>query len=70
MKLATFSTAIDDRYLEDYIPGVTHEFGDIVVDVAEIIEFASRYDPQAIHVDPGAAATGPFGGIIASGWQG
>lgn len=67
--MTTFSTAIDDRYFEDYVVGATYEFGDIAVDAAEIIEFASRYDPQAIHTDPAAAATGPFGGIIASGWQ-
>jgi len=69
MKLATFSTAIDDRYLEDYIPGATYQFGDIGVDAEEIVEFASRYDPQAIHLDPAAAEKGPFAGLIASGWQ-
>jgi acyl dehydratase len=69
MNRTRFSTAIDDRYLDDYIPGATYEFGDISVDAAEIISFAERYDPQAIHTDPVAAATGPFGGIIASGWQ-
>ena len=36
---------------------------------AEIIEFANRYDPQLIHTDPSFAARGPFGGLIASGWQ-
>ena len=68
MTLATFSTAIDDRYLEDYIPGTTYEFGDIAVDADEIVGFASRYDPQGKHTDPIAAAAGPFGGLIASGW--
>ena len=68
MTLATFSTAIDDRYLEDYVPGTTYEFGDIAVDAEEIVGFASRYDPQAKHTDPVAAAAGPFGGLIASGW--
>lgn len=68
MNQATFSTAIDDRYLEDYVPGASYEFGDIEVDAAEIIEFASRYDPQGKHTDLVAAAAGPFGGLIASGW--
>ena len=27
------------------------------------------YDPQSMHVDPVAAAQGPFGGLIASGWH-
>jgi acyl dehydratase len=66
---AGFVSAIDDRYFEDYVPGSLHEFGDIAVDAAEIIEFAQRYDPQDFHTDPEAAAKSRFGGLIASGWQ-
>jgi acyl dehydratase len=58
-----------DRYFEDYLPGAVHEFGSIQVKEADIIEFAGRYDPQQFHVDPAAAAHGPFGGLIASGWH-
>jgi acyl dehydratase len=36
---------------------------------AEIVEFATRFDPQPIHVDAAYAAAGPFGGLIASGWH-
>jgi acyl dehydratase len=36
---------------------------------AEIIAFAKEYDPQPFHVDPVAAAAGPVGGLIASGWH-
>ena len=36
---------------------------------AEIIAFAREYDPQPFHTDPVGAAGGPFGGLIASGWQ-
>ncbi len=68
MTHATFSSAIDDRYFEDYLAGSTYEFGEIEVGEAEIIEFAKRYDPQDFHTDPAAAAKGPFGGLIASGW--
>jgi len=64
-----FSTSIDDRYFEDYVPGSVFEFGDAPVTEADIIDFARRYDPQYIHTDPEAAAHGPFGGLIASGWQ-
>ncbi len=49
-------------YLEDFVPGSVHEFGPTVVDEAEIIDFARRYDPQPIHTDPEWARTGPFGG--------
>jgi acyl dehydratase len=58
-----------DRYFEDYVPGSTFEYGSVKVTEQEIIEFATKFDPQPFHVDPVAAATGPFGGLIASGWH-
>ena len=58
----------DDRYFEDYLPGSVFEYGEIRVEEAEIVEFARRYDPQLIHIGRDAAASGPFGGLIASGW--
>jgi acyl dehydratase len=64
----TFATPIDDRYFEDYIPGAVHEFGNIAVEEAEMMEFARRYDPQPFHIDPVAAKKSVFGGLIASGW--
>ncbi len=57
------------RYFEDYPPGLVMEFGDVLVDPEEIVDFASRYDPQPMHTDPAAAAAGQFGGLIASGWH-
>ncbi|WP_410670537.1 MaoC family dehydratase [Amycolatopsis sp. cmx-4-68] len=58
-----------DRYFEDYVPGVTYDCGSVEVSEADILEFARHYDPQSFHVDPAAAAKGPFGGLIASGWH-
>lgn len=58
-----------ERYFEDYHVGETYQFGTAVVDEAEVLEFARRYDPQPIHTDPAFAAQGPFGGLIASGWH-
>jgi acyl dehydratase len=57
------------RYFEDYVPGYTVDCGSITVSEADIIAFAKEYDPQPFHVDPVAAADGPFGGLIASGWH-
>jgi acyl dehydratase len=57
------------RYFEDYAPGATHDCGSVRVDQAEIISFAKEFDLQPLHVDPEAAARGPYGGLIASGWQ-
>jgi acyl dehydratase len=62
-------TAADDRYLDDFVRGAVYEYGPVTVGEAEIIEFARKYDPQPIHVDPDWARTGPFGGLIASGWH-
>jgi acyl dehydratase len=56
-------------YFEDYVPGIVREFGSITVSESEIVDFGKRYDPQDFHVDPVAAANGPFGGLIASGWH-
>ncbi len=57
------------RYFEDYVPGLTVDCGAFSISEAEIIAFAKEYDPQPFHTDPVAAAAGPFGGLIASGWQ-
>ena len=56
-------------YFEDYVPGRTAECGSFSLSEAEIIAFAKEYDPQPFHTDPVAAADGPFGGLIASGWH-
>jgi len=58
-----------ERYFEDYHVGMVSEFGEVVVTADEIVEFARRYDPQPMHIDPASAAQGPFGGLIASGWH-
>lgn len=57
------------RYWEDFRIGDTTEVGPVTVSEAEIVEFATRYDPQPFHVDPVAAAQTPYGGLIASGWH-
>jgi acyl dehydratase len=35
----------------------------------EIIQFAKAYDPQWFHTNIAAAKTGPFQGLIGSGWM-
>jgi acyl dehydratase len=65
----TFTRSISDRYFEDYVEGDVHHFGKIAVEADELIAFAKRFDPQAMHTDPEAAKNTPFGGLIASGWH-
>jgi acyl dehydratase len=60
---------LKDRYFEDYREGEQFEFGNHLITEEEIIEFASRYDPQPFHIDKVAAVNTIFGGLIASGWM-
>jgi acyl dehydratase len=66
---ADFAVPRTDRYFEDYVTGAVYDYGYVSVTEPEIIEFARSFDPQPMHVDPEYAVTGPFGGIIASGWH-
>ena len=69
MANSTFNIPIDERYFEDYVPGSVYEFGSIVVEEKDIIDFARRFDPQVFHMDPEGAKKTRFGGLIASGWH-
>ncbi len=57
-----FAVPIEQRWFEDFVPGAVYEFGQADVTEAEIVDFASRFDPQPIHLDRGAAAAGPSPG--------
>jgi acyl dehydratase len=57
------------KYLEDIREGEIWQSRPIVIEEDEMVVYAKANDPQPIHVDPNAARNGPFGGIIASGWQ-
>jgi acyl dehydratase len=56
------------RYFEDYIPGQIAETSTWTMMAADIIRFATEFDPQPMHIDP-AAAQLITGGLIASGWH-
>lgn len=55
------------RPAEELPVGQPVDCGSHEISEAEILEFAQHWDPQYFHVDPQAAATSEFGGIIASG---
>jgi acyl dehydratase len=57
------------RYWEDFHVGDVTDLGPVEVDRDEVVEFARKYDPQPFHTDEEAAADGPFGGLVASGWH-
>ena len=69
MNKSSFTSSPDNRYFEDYVAGSAHEFGSIVVEEKEVIDFGKRFVPLSYHVDPEAAKKSIYGGLIASGWQ-
>lgn len=53
------------RYLEDIEVGVPRLVGAYTLTETEIIEFATRWDPQPFHIDHEAAASSVFGELVA-----
>ena len=56
-------------YFEDIEVGSRQSFGRYEVTREEVLDFASKYDPQPFHLDGAAAAQTHFGRISASGWH-
>ena len=54
---------------DDFAIGNRYELGRHTFTAEDIIQFASRYDPQPFHTDEAAAARSHFGGLVASGWH-
>lgn len=57
------------RFFEDVQLGEKIKTGTFDLTAEKVHEFALEYDPQFIHIDQEDAKQGPFGTIIASGWQ-
>jgi acyl dehydratase len=56
-------------YFEDIEPGTKSSFGRYEVTRDEVIEFATKYDPQPFHLSDEEAAKTHFGKLAASGWH-
>ncbi|AVJ28343.1 MaoC family dehydratase [Achromobacter spanius] len=56
-------------YLEDLTVGDVFVSKSHTLDAAQIIAFASQFDPQPFHLDPDAARDTLFQGLAASGWH-
>jgi len=54
---------------EDFVEGATIDLGTKHVTAAEIIEFASEFDAQPMHLDEEAGKASILGGLSASGWH-
>ena len=57
------------KYLEDLHVGDAFGSDTFSVTEARIIEFARDFDPQPFHLEPTAAQTSVFKGLVASGWH-
>jgi acyl dehydratase len=56
-------------YLNDLQVGQRFTSGTHALDEAQVIAFASQFDPQPFHIDGAAAKGTMFGGLVASGWH-
>jgi len=54
---------------EDFRPDRRFALGPKLVIAEEIIEFASEFDPQPMHLDEAAGRASILGGLAASGWH-
>jgi acyl dehydratase len=54
---------------EDFVEGGSIDLGFKDVTAAEIVDFASEFDPQPMHLDEAAGRASILGGLSASGWH-
>lgn len=54
---------------EDFAEGAAIALGAREVTAAEIVEFASEFDAQPMHLDEAAGKASLLGGLAASGWH-
>lgn len=58
------------KTLDQFAVGDVETFGNYGMTRAEVLDFATRFDPQPFHLDDAAAAASPiFGRLSASGWH-
>lgn len=56
-------------WLDDLFVGQRFSSGSVLVEEADVKDFAARWDPQPFHLDDDAARGTLFGGLAASGWH-
>jgi acyl dehydratase len=56
-------------YFEDFLPDRSFELAEKHVTAEEIVEFASEFDPQPMHLSQEAGRASILGGLSASGWH-
>lgn len=67
---ADLERMIDKKWAyEDFVEGRVIELGSKHVEASEIIDFASQFDAQPMHLDQEAGKASILGGLAASGWH-
>ncbi|WEX76526.1 MaoC family dehydratase [Sinorhizobium numidicum] len=56
-------------YFEDFTPGRRFDYRPLLMQAADMITFASEFDPQPMHLDEEAGKRSILGGLSASGWH-
>jgi acyl dehydratase len=54
---------------EDFEVGAEIDLGEKLITAEEIVEFATEFDPQPMHLDRAAGESSLLGGLGASGWH-
>jgi acyl dehydratase len=62
-------TRVIRYYWEDMHPGDVRDLGTVTPTAEEIVDFATRFDPQPFHLSDEAAKGSVFGALCASGWH-
>ena len=57
------------RAFEDFQTGEKRDFHTVTVSRDDIIDFASVWDPQPMHLDEAAGQVSMLGGLTGSGWH-
>nr|WP_325262260.1 MaoC family dehydratase [uncultured Rhizobium sp.] len=58
-----------EYHFEDFTPDRAFPLADKLVTAEEIVEFATEFDPQPMHLDEAAGRASILGGLSASGWH-
>lgn len=63
-------SSLDKKWAyEDFVVGLSIDLGTKHVTADEIIDFASEFDAQPMHLDEAAGKASILGGLSASGWH-
>jgi acyl dehydratase len=62
-------TLIHEMKFAEFFAGQIITAGSCLISETDIVEFATKYDPQWFHTDIDASREGRHQGLIASGWQ-